>query len=105
MNMVYIELAAAILTLLGVGLSLLGRKPAIEFGAAPSKSGSSYLIGFATVVVLFGTFSVVFYRIELLARAADIVFTVWLLLAMIAGMFAQVLAANYRARRGLFLVS
>lgn len=104
MNMQYAEIAAFILTCLGVALSLLGRKPSVELGTAPRKPGTPYLLIYAAVVLLFGVFSVFYYRL-LVARIDDVLFGGWLLLAMIGGMFAQVIAANYRARRRLFEVS
>jgi len=100
-----IEVIVALLTLIGAGLSFVGRRPSTEMGAAPAKQGAPYLIGFAVVVVLFGAFNLFHYRHDLMARTDDVLFYVWLVLAMIAGMFVQVVAANHRARRALFSVS
>jgi hypothetical protein len=101
----YVEIAAVILTVLGVGLSLLGRKPLVEFGAAPATSGAPYLIAFALIAIIFGLFTAIFFRLALFAHPEDVIFAIWLVIAMIGGMFAQVIAANYRARSELFSVS
>lgn len=100
-----VEMAVAALTLVGAGLSLVGRRPLTEMGAIPSNSGRAYLFAFAAIVLAFGIFTLGYYRELLVVHVEDVLFCVWLVLAMVAGMFVQVLAANYRARRELFSVS
>jgi hypothetical protein len=63
------------------------------------------LIAFALIVIVFGLFTAVFFRQALFAHPDEIIFAVWLVLAMIGGMLAQVVAANYRAHNELFSVS
>jgi hypothetical protein len=100
-----IEVVVAVLTLIGAGLSFVSPRPSTELGAAPAKQGAPYLVAFAAAVVVFGAFNLFYYRGALSGRADDVLFAVWLVLAMIAGMFVQVVAANYRARRALFSIS
>jgi hypothetical protein len=60
----YVEIVTAILTIVGIGLSLLGRQLSTETGAAPVKPGAPYLAVFAAAVVVFGGFNLFFYRGE-----------------------------------------
>lgn len=108
MDMNYIEICVAALTLAGAAIPLAARRRPIELGAAPSathRGGGPYLIALAVVGVAFGGFNLFYYREQLRSHADDVLFAIWLVLSMIAGMFVQVLAANYRARRRLFDIS
>ena len=103
--MLFLELAVAVLTLIGVLLPFTLRKETTEFAAAPTPTGTPYLLAFAAVVVVFGILSGFYYREFFRSHFVDAMFVIWLGIAMIAGMFAQVLASNYRAGHGLFDIS
>ena len=94
-----------ILTVAGALLPLIAKQEGIEFGAGPSDTGAPYLIIFALVAIAFGIFTIIYYRGRIIAEADDVIFVVGLCLAMIGGMFVQVLAANRRAGRPLLSVS
>jgi hypothetical protein len=81
------------------------KQEGIEFGARPSDTGTPYLVAFALVAIAFGIFTVIYYWRQISAKADDVIFVVGLCLAMIGGMFVQVLAANRRAKRPLLSVS
>jgi hypothetical protein len=68
-------------------------------------AGIVVLVSFAVIILIFGAFSVFYYWPLISANGATLMFALWLFFAMVAGMFVQVLAANYRAGRPLFDVS
>jgi hypothetical protein len=68
-------------------------------------AGIWVLLIFGMILVIFGAFSLYYYWPLISANSETLMFAFWLFLAMIAGMIVQVLAANYRAGRGLFGVS
>jgi hypothetical protein len=67
--------------------------------------GVAVLFAFAVIIIVFGGFSLFYYWPLISSNGESLMFALWLFLAMIAGMFVQVLAANYRAGRALFDVS
>lgn len=101
----FLVACAVLLTVAGALLPLTARRDTIEFGAGPSADGTPYLVAFTAAVVAFGIFALAYYWEQLRVNADDIIFVVGLFFAMIGGMFAQVLAANRRAKRPLFSVS
>lgn len=120
-------IVSIILSVLGAGLGaavklLAGRRGrprenvALEMGRkeqapppAPAPSpvppGTTVLIVFTIILVLFGAMTIVRYWPVVTQRADSIFFATWLLLTMIGGMFVQVVSSNYRAGRELFNVS
>lgn len=100
--MLAIEIATALLILAGVFLSFARRVGTVAISAAPRPAGVNYLRAFALFILIFAGVTVAFYWEQLRSRGEDILFFGWLLLAMVAGMFAQVMAENYRSRKRLF---
>jgi hypothetical protein len=68
-------------------------------------AGIAVLLTFAVIVIIFGAFSLFYYWPLISNNDQTLVFALWLFLVMVAGMFVQVLAANYRVGRPLFDVS
>ena len=68
-------------------------------------AGMVVLLTFASIIFLFGAFSLFYYWPLITTNAESLMFALWLFFAMIGGMFVQVLAANYRAGRPLFDVT
>lgn len=68
-------------------------------------AGIAVLLTFTVIVLIFGSFSIVHYWPLIAGNSETLMFAMWLFFAMVAGMFVQVLAANYRAGRLLFDVS
>ena len=52
--MMYLSLAAAVLTFLGSLIPILAPREAIEFGAAEQKDGNRYLLAFTVLAVIYG---------------------------------------------------
>lgn len=97
-----LELTTALLIVAGVFLSFARRDGGVAISAAPRPSGINYLRAFALLVLIFAGITVAFYWGQLRSRREDVLFAGWLLLVMVAGMFAQVMAENYRSRKRLF---
>jgi hypothetical protein len=103
--MTFLMVSVAILTLAGALLPMTAKRESVEFGASPPNTGVPYLVTFGLIVIAFGAFTTKYYWEEIFVNANDVIFVIGLCLAMIGGMFVQVLAANHRARRPLFSVS
>jgi hypothetical protein len=68
-------------------------------------AGITVLLSFALIIIIFGGFSLYYYWSLIAANGETLIFALWLFFAMVAGMFVQVLAANFRAGRPLFDIS
>ena len=66
--------------------------------------GRLVLLAFVAIVAVFGLSSAVYYWPVIRANRADLYYGVWLFFTMVAGMFVQVVAANYRSQKPLFHV-
>lgn len=66
--------------------------------------GPVVLLIFVGVVAVFGLVTLVYYWQEIIANRDNISFAAWLFLTMVAGMFVQVVAENYRSHKPLFRV-
>ena len=104
-----VELAAlipAILSALAPALAVLAKRQArrdIEQHARPAiSSGAKVLLWFLMLVLIYAGFVTFWYWQAIQESADHLIFAVGLLLTMIAGMFVQGLAANYRAGRKLW---
>jgi hypothetical protein len=123
MNSFFGIAGAVIITLLGVALAAItkslpqdrprppsgypsaAQRPGVlammtEQDLAPRRSipwsGSAVLVVFLIVVLAFGAISIFKYWSQIVANRDDLFFFGWLLLSMIAGMFARVLADNHK---------
>lgn len=66
-----------------------------------NRSGIYVLRLFAIIVFVFGAFSVWRYRSAILENQDTLLWGFWLFVTMVGGMFAQVLATNFRSGKGL----
>jgi drug/metabolite transporter (DMT)-like permease len=95
-------LFGAIGSVLGV-IAKLRASTLVPASPTPRMSpGLRVLVGFAFVLICFGALAVLKYWDRILASSDDFMFAGGLFLMMVAGMFVQALAANYRAGRPLF---
>ena len=69
------------------------------------RAGRRVLLGFAGIVVVLGAVTVAVNFEVFTANPARTLFYAWLLLAMVGGMFVQVVVANHRGGRQLFAVT
>lgn len=75
-------------------------------GPGESPEGAKTILWlFAALVALFGIISLIRYWDALRRNQDSLYFAAWLFVFMVAGMFVQVLATNYRAGRPLFAVT
>jgi hypothetical protein len=107
--MVELLLAGAI-TVFGAGFAAfkLEPSPKPELGFSPDSArrpAVGILLVFVALTTLFGLITVVRYRDTILKNTDQLIFVAWLALVMIAGMFVQVLASNYRSGNPLLSVS
>lgn len=102
-----IALIAALLALTGSQLGAIAKyKTAEGFSTTRALSGGAkVLITFGGVVAFFGIVVVTRYWQDILFHADRLMFAFGLFLTMVAGMFVQVIAANYRANRELLDIS
>jgi hypothetical protein len=69
------------------------------------RRGSRLIVGYAVILVIFGAITVIHYW-DMIKQQQDTAFSgVGLVLAMVGGMFVQVLTANYKAGDPLFHVT
>lgn len=73
--------------------------------AAKVTSGAKVLLYFSAAIAVFATLTAARYWDSIKTNGDLWMFGVWLFLTMVAGMFVQVIAANYRAGKPLFSVS
>lgn len=117
-NITLISLLLTIIgSLLAVVTKLIGRarrenekaEDDLQLAGPETLSTSSHaykvLITFAAIVVIFGTITLVQYWDIVRQHQASLYFAFWLFLTMIAGMFVQVIASNYRLGKDLLDVS
>jgi hypothetical protein len=115
-----ISLMSLIFTVAASGLSIVAKqiivrrqkkeRATVTEGVGPSSAwripaGIGVLLTFAGIIIIFGGFSVYHYWPLISSNSETLMFALWLFFAMVAGMFVQVLAANYRGGRPLFDVS
>lgn len=70
----------------------------------PMSTSRKVLVYFAVVVGIFAILTLRRYWLALRENEDIIYFAVWLFIAMVAGMFVQVLSSNYRSGKPLFEV-
>jgi hypothetical protein len=104
-RMDFIAVFAAVITLLGALLAFKKPNLPVVRAAGPEPKGFPYLAGLACVIIVFGVFNLWYFWNTLRDQAENAIFIVWLILAMMAGMFVKVVATNYQAGRPLFDVS
>lgn len=86
--------------------------PSTQRGCAPELAGcvptiapgAAVLIAFAVLVLTFGCVTIVRYWQFIKTHGDLLFFASWLFLTMVAGMFVQTLASNYRKGKPLFSV-
>lgn len=77
----------------------------IQWTVVQLSPGQTVLLTFAVIVVTFGVFTIWRYWHVLRVYEGTLHYVAWLFIAMIAGMFVQVVSANYRRGGGLFDVT
>ena len=75
------------------------------FMALRTKSAMRLLSGFLLIVFIFGVITLYLYRDQMIALKDDLLFGAWLFLAMVGGMFIQVISSNYQNGKDLFEVT
>src|ERR1051325_1223097 len=91
-----------LLSLLTVAGSLLP----LLLGRVRGLPGSTIILSiFAAIFLGVAAFTIIHYWDDLIKQTDNILFAVWLAIAMIAGMFVQVLTENYRRGKPLFAVT
>lgn len=110
-----ITILALLITLLGSGLALLKlpegslrlKAPTAGFrsgGFGDVTRGMRILTGFTVIVFAFGLLTLKRFWPEIERNEKNLYFAAWLFLTMVAGMFVQVLASNYREGNPLFVI-
>lgn len=82
----------------------LSRAELKVFKQEKKRGGKSILIVFAAILLIFGVVNAVFYWNQIRTKEDLALLVLGLILAMVSGMFVQVLAANYRSGNPLFAV-
>lgn len=97
---------SVIIALAGVALTIVlsmryRRRPGYLDGEpdGPSDAAKYLLYGFAVIAALFGAYAFYIYRDRIFRNQEDVLYFGGLILAMIAGMFVQVLYTAYREHR------
>jgi len=109
----WISVATIILAILGSLLGSIspilarrekarGKTASEALGLPRLSSGQFVLLSFAILVVAFGALTAWQYRDQWPADRDTTYFIAWLFLAMVGGMFVQVLSSNYRLGNPLF---
>ncbi|MGE5363316.1 MAG: hypothetical protein ACM3SM_04235 [Bacteroidota bacterium] len=69
------------------------------------RAGQRVLQIFMSAVVLFGIVTLIVYRRQVFASIDVLLFSFWLFIVMVAGMFVQVISENYRQGSPLFTIT